>query len=255
MSEEDGVRLLGSLRAVEVPASGGVSVERAIRAGRRTKSLRVAAAGLVVLVVAGVLPFLVKPGGGPPPVAATTFDPFVRTISVGSLPGLKADLFTTGRTSQSISLRPEGGGDRMASVNVHTAGAAKPMGGEPVADVNGRRALWNDTYLAIEWEPDAWAFVQVQGFPDPMARSRALAESLRFDGHVQIKVPYTVQTSWQIYRVVDDAGDVQLEFENFVRVSLRGGVGFAQGDVPQADLDALAKSVQRADPPVTNPFR
>ena len=44
MSEEDGARLLGPLRTMDVPASDGVSVARAIRSGKRTKALRVAAA-------------------------------------------------------------------------------------------------------------------------------------------------------------------------------------------------------------------
>ncbi len=254
MSEEDGARLLGPLRTAEVPASDGVSVDRAIRSGKRAKSLRVAAAGAVVLLVAGVLPLLLRPSAEPP-VAVRTFDPLVRTISAGPVPGLRQESFTTGRTSQSIRLRPVGGGDQAASVTVFAAGTMRPLPGEPVPDVNGKRALWNGNYLAFEWEPGAWASVSVEGFPDDRERERQLAQSLRFDEHVQVRVPYTVQTSWQLDRVIDSGGDVQLVFTNDVRLALRSGVGFAQGPAPQEEVEALEKSVRPADPPVTNPFR
>ncbi|SEP93550.1 hypothetical protein SAMN05216188_101971 [Lentzea xinjiangensis] len=252
-SEEDGVRLLGSLRAVEVPASDGVSVAKAIRAGKRTRSLRVAAAGVVVLLVAGVLPLLLRPSA--PPVAASTFDPLVRTIGLGPVPGLRQETLTTGRTSQSIWLRPVGSGDQAARVSVFAAGTMRPLPGEPAQEVNGRRAVWTGTYLAFEWEPGAWATVSVEGFPDDRERERQIARSLTFDEHVRVRVPYTVETSWQLHSVHDTGGDVELVFTNDVRLKLRGGVGFAQGPAPREELEALERSVRPADPPVTDPFR
>ena len=254
MSEEDGARLLGSLRTVEVPASDGVSVSRAIRTGKRTKSLRVAAAGVLVLLVAGVVPLLIRPDAAPPPATAVTFDPLVRNISVGSVPGLIPETYTTERTAQKIAL--VGTGDQSAYVTVLKAGTIKPLPGDPVPDVNGKRAMQNDMYLAFEWEPGAWATVQVRGFPDNEDRARKLAESLRFDEQIKIKVTYTVQTSWELEGVRDTRGNVELVFTNAVRLSLQRGVAVTQGGrASEAELDALKASVRLANPPVTNPFR
>ncbi|MDX8032521.1 hypothetical protein SK803_20095 [Lentzea sp. BCCO 10_0856] len=253
MSEEDGARLLGPLRTMDVPASDGVSVQRAIRSGKRTKTLRVAAAGVFVLIIAGVLPVLVKPTQNH--VAAEPFDPLVRTISVSATDGLKPVNYIIGRDVQVIYLRPVGNGDQQGSVNVFAAGSFREPSGEPLPDVNGKRAMWTGNAVAVEWSPRAWAVVSVEGFPDDRDRAQRLAETLRFDEHVAIKIPYTVQTSWKLNRVFDDGGDIQLEFENGVRLALRGGVGFAQGEAPRTEMEALEKSLRRADPPVTNPFR
>jgi hypothetical protein len=253
MSEEDGARLLGPLRSVDVPASGGVSVSRAIRSGKRTKALRVATAGVFVLIVAGVLPMLIRLA--PDPVAMGGFDPLVRTISAGSAGGLTPQIYVTGREKQMIVLRPERGGDQSGSVVVNAAGTVGVPPGEPMPDVDGKRALWTGTHLAVEWARDAWAFVTVEGFPDDRERAHRVAQSLRFDEHVQIKVPYTVETSWTLDGVRDTGGDIELVFTNGVRLALRSGVGLAQGEAPQAELEALEKSVRPADPPVTNPFR
>ena len=254
MSEEDGARLLGPLRTVDVPASGGVSVARAIKSGKRTKTLRVAVVGVFVLVVSGVLPMLLKPGPADP-VAAGSFDPLVRTISAGSAGGFRPETYTTGHDRQSIVLLPEKNGDQSASVVVHARGTVSVPRGEPMPDVNGKRALWTGSHVSLEWAPGAWAFVQVQGFPDNKERAHRVAQSLRFDEHVQIKVPYTVQTSWTLDGVRDTGGDVELVFTNGVRLALRAGTGLATGPVPQDELDALGRSVRPADPPVTNPFR
>ncbi|RAS68937.1 hypothetical protein C8D87_1021015 [Lentzea atacamensis] len=253
MSEDDGARLLGPLRSVDVPASGGVSVSRAIRSGKRTKALRVAAAGVFVLIAAGVLPVLIRPD--PDPVAMGGFDPLVRTISAGSAGGFTPEVYVTGREKQMIVLRPERGGDQSAGVVVNAARTVGVPQGEAMPDVDGKRALWTGTYLAVEWARDAWAFVTVEGFPDDRERAHRVAQSLRFDEHVQIKVPYTVETSWTLDGVRDTGGDIELVFTNGVRLALRSGVGLAQGEAPQAELEALEKSVRPADPPVTNPFR
>ncbi|MET9628912.1 hypothetical protein ABZX92_15750 [Lentzea sp. NPDC006480] len=255
MSEEDGARLLGPLRTMDVPASDRVSVPRAIRTGKRTKALRVAAAGVLVLIIASAFPLLIHPHAGPPPVANSTFEPLVRTISVGSVAGFHPDVYLTGRGRQSIELAPDRKGDQSAHVLVsapHTIGAPS---GEPMPDINGKRALWTGTDVAVEWAPDAWAFVEVQGYPDDRDRARLLAESLKFDEHVQIEVPYTVETSWELDGARVTGDDVELVFANGVRLALRGGVGLAQGPASPAELDALGKSLRRADPPVTNPLR
>ncbi|MGW4206705.1 hypothetical protein ACWEIJ_01840 [Lentzea sp. NPDC004789] len=250
MSEEDGALLLGPLRAVDVPASTGVNVQRAIRSGKRTKALRVTAAGAFVLIVAGLLPLMIRPAAAPAP-AAGAFDPFVRTISAGPVPGLQTSAYFTGRERQLITLTPEPGGHQSGLVEVNAAGAVGTPSGEPMPDVNGRRALWTGTTVAVEWERGAWAFVQVQGFPDDRDRARLLAESLSFDEHVQIRFPFTVETSWQLDGVRDTSGVVELVFTNGVRVSSRG----AEGSVPYAELREVSGSVRPADPPVTNPLR
>lgn len=253
MSEEDGARLLGPLRTVDVPVSDGVSVTRAIKTGKRTKALRVAVVGVFVLVVAGVLPVLLKPPANP--VAVGSFDPLVRTISAGSAGGFRPEIYITGRERQSIVLKPEKNGDQSASVVVNARGTVGVLPGEPMPDVNGKRALWTGSYLSVEWAPGAWAFIQVQGFPDDKERAHRVAQSLRFDERIQIKVPYTVQTSWTLDGVRDTDGDIELVFTNGVRLALRAGVGLATGPAPQEELEALEKSVRPADPPVTNPFR
>src|SRR5688572_11946748 len=175
MSEVDGARLLGPLRTVDVPASDGVDVERAIRAGKRTKALRVAAAGVFVLILAGVLPLMIRPTA-PPPATAGIFDPLVRTISVGSVAGFRPQTYITGRESQMVLLTPDSRSYESAHVVVNAPRALGAPSGEPMPDINGRRALWTGTNVAVEWDRDAWAFVQVQGFPDDRDRARLLAE-------------------------------------------------------------------------------
>lgn len=253
MPEEDGARLLGPLRTMDVPASDGVSVARAIRSGKRTKAVRVAAAGVFVLIIAGVLPLLVRPA--PDPVAAGTFDPLVRTISVAPAGGFRPQTYITGRESQMILLTPDSRSYESAHVVVNAPGAVGAPSGEPTPDINGRRALWTGTNVAVEWQRDAWAFIQVQGFPDDRDRARLLAESLRFDEHVQIKVPFTVETSWQLDGVRDTDGIIELVFTNGVRLGMNGVLGPAPGRVTKAEMDALGDSVRPADPPVTNPLR
>jgi hypothetical protein len=253
MSEEDGARLLGPLRTMDVPASDGVSVTRAIRSGKRTKAVRVAAAGVFVLIIAGMLPLLIRPA--PDRVVAGPFDPLVRTISVGSAGGFRPVTYVTGRESQTILLTPDSKGYESAHVVVNAPRAVGAPSGEPLPDINGRRALWTGTNVAVEWEPGAWAFVHVQGFPDDRDRARLLAESLRFDEHVQIKVPFTVETSWQLDGVRDSEGVIELVFTNGVRVGKTGVSGPALGRVPRAEWEALTNSVRPADPPVTNPLR
>jgi hypothetical protein len=257
VSEEDGARLLGSLRTVDVPASGGVSVERAIRTGRRTKALRVAAAGVFVLIAAGVLPFLIRPSG-PPPVAAGAFDPLVRTIGVGPATGFHPVTYVTGRESQMIELYPDDR-ERTSVSALVVVNAPRTLGtpsGEPMADVNGKRALWTGTNVAIEWEHDAWAFVQVQGTPDDRGQARLLADGLRFDEHVRIVVPFTVETSLPFdgARIVD--GYVELEFAGGLRIGKNGSAnGPGLHWVPQEEREELERSRRPADPPVTNPLR
>ena len=254
MSEEDGARLLGPLRTMDVPASEGVSVQRAIKSGKRTKALRVAAAGVFVLIIAGVLPLLIRPSEQPH-VAAGSFDPLVRTISMEAVAGLKPDTYITGRERQMIVLRPEKNGDQTGGVTVHAAGVIRGPRGEKMPDVNGKRALWTGSFLVFEWAPGAWATVTVEGFSDNRDRALQVARSVRFDEHLTVLVPFTVQTSWTLDGVRETIDDVELVFTNGVRLALRAGVGYAVGDVPRAELEALEKSVRPADPPVTNPFR
>ncbi|MEU3647907.1 sigma factor-like helix-turn-helix DNA-binding protein [Lentzea sp. NPDC034063] len=239
---------------VKSQTSDGVSVSQAIRTSKRTRSLRVAAAGVLVLIVAGVLPLLIRPVATPPPATAVTFDPLVRNISVGSVPGLKPETYTTERTAQKIALVGTGG--QSAYVTVPKAGTIKPLPGDAVPDVQGKRAMRNDMYLAFEWEPGVWATVEVRGFPDNEDRARELAESLRFDEQIKVKTTYTVQTSWELEGVRDTRGNVELVFTNGVRLGLQRGVPVTQGgSASEAELDALKTSVRLADPPVTDPFR
>ncbi|MFS8104848.1 hypothetical protein LFM09_47880 [Lentzea alba] len=216
--------------------------------GRRATALPLAAIGCVLTVLAVVLHPAERPPRG-------TFDPLVRTISAGSAGGFRPETYITGRYKQSIMLTPERNGDQSASVAVHAKNTIGVLPGEKMPDVNGRRALWTGDYLSVEWEPDAWAFIDVQGFPDDRSRAVAIAANLRFDEHLPIEVPYTVQTSWELDSVSYTEGDVVLVFTNNVRLALRAGTGLATGPAPEAELDALERSVRPADPPVTNPFR
>ena len=254
VSEEDGARLFEPLRTVDVPASDGVSVQRAITAGKREKALRVAAAGVFVLIMAGVVPLLLRPSEQPRP-AAGSFDPLVRTISVDAAGGFEPEMYLTGRDRQEIVLRPEQNGDQAAGVTVHAPGTVDVPRGERMPDVNGKRALWTDSHLAFEWAPGAWATVTVEGFRDNRDRALQIARSVRFGEGLQMLIPFTVQTSWTLAGARETSRDVELVFTNGVRLALRAGVGYAVGDVPRAELEVVEKSVRPADPPVTNPFR
>ena len=128
MSEEDGARLFASLRTLDVPASGGVSVERAIRTGKRTKALRVAAAGVFVLIAMGLLPLVLRPSAAPP-VAAGTFDPLVRTISAGKAAGFHPLTYITGRESQMVLMSPDSKGYESAHAVVYVGARARAPDG------------------------------------------------------------------------------------------------------------------------------
>ncbi|SFR29193.1 hypothetical protein SAMN04488564_117117 [Lentzea waywayandensis] len=181
------------------------------------------------------------------PVVAE-FDPFVRTVGVGPVPRFVPDLFLTRREVTSIGLRPENGGDQRASITVNTSGRLSPPRGEKLPDINGKRAWRGDSRVTFEWAHDAWAYISVEGFSNDRERSIQLAQAVRFDDRIEIKIPFTSQTTWTLAGVRDVDGDMELEFDNGVRVRQWGGTGLATGEAPQKEMEALGKSLRPSEP-------
>jgi hypothetical protein len=82
--------------------------------------------------------------------AADNLDAYVRTISIGSVAGFQPQTYITGRESQMVLLTPDSRSYESAHVVVNAPGALGAPSGEPMPDINGRRALWTGSNVAVE---------------------------------------------------------------------------------------------------------
>jgi hypothetical protein len=263
-------RLLDPLRDTGDLPPSTVDVDRAIRSGRRRLRVRRVGAGVAVvtatLVVPAVAVYTLGPGGAPPAISAssappsaapepdTGFDPMRRVVTIGQVPGVAPESYTTARHWQTVMLQAESA-SRTAIIHVVVyapgrqatygpGGVVRPETGTPAEPVGGRPAYWLDrgfdggggTLLAWRWAGDAWGLV----YADDLAgdeRSRELLHRLASAVQVRpgepVTVPFTVPPPAP-YRLVGTTTQLREPGDPFVRIELV----FASED--QADPNRVA---------------
>lgn len=263
----DGTRLLGPLRDGPAPEPSTVSIARALRAGRRTRTRRrvgvALAAGFVAMAVA-LLPAFARglvDGPAERPAAAqapTEFDVWRQAFRVGSAAGFTPLTYQTGRYRQRVYLGPAAGGEAAgeagAVVSMYardrlpvTTDPSRLSGARPAPDVHGSRAFWmadpvtgtGGVEMAWEWSRGAWAFARVTG-PDARAKVHRVAQSVQPGADEAVAVPFTLPQAAvpPPYRLV---GTVTAVADHSILAALL----FAPGEEPSTDGDLLLVGVQR----------
>jgi hypothetical protein len=218
-TEREIEKLLAPLRD-DLPATpAGVSVERAVEAGRRRQRVRSrlagAAAALVAVAVCGLLAVMLRVDGGRDSAAGPPggFDVLTRSFQVGSAGGFTPESYESGRTEQRVRLRLERpaagqtgqtGQTGQGSVTLLAPGQL-PSGWTPTGrrmpDVYGREAVLLDTpmtaaggvELAWRWSDTGWAFAHLDAaFPDLADRAHRVAQSVLAVPADPLAVPFTV---------------------------------------------------------------
>ncbi|WP_232666837.1 hypothetical protein [Pseudonocardia sp. TRM90224] len=276
-TERDAAELLAPLRdagPIPGPAPGSsVSIERAVRAGRRRKQVWTAAGSaavvLVVVLTVGVLPGLLRgidtgridTAGRPAPDA---FNPMWQVVQVGSAGGYAPVGYETGRYRQVVELgdeKPDEGATGSGTITVYAQGRVpgqlgpdwEPLG-DRAPDVYGRPAFWlpaprsggDGVELAWRWSADAWAFVHISGtFPDLRDRAHRVAQSVTTDGEEQpVRLPFTLPRPDGLTvlgtRTGADGGSVlfgtSVEEGATLEVGARLGAEPGPGEQPIADI-------------------
>jgi hypothetical protein len=208
-TEREIEKLLAPLRDDAPAAPSGVSVERAVAAGRRRlrrrSRLAGAAAALAVFAVCGLLAVLLRVDGDRPPAAG--FDVLTRSFHVGSAGGFTPESYESGRSEQRVELtleRPVPGQLGQGTVTLLAPGQL-PADWAPVGrrmpDVYGREAVLLDTprtapggvELAWRWSDTGWGFAHLDaGFPDLADRAHRVAQSVLPVPPEPLAVPFTV---------------------------------------------------------------
>jgi hypothetical protein len=210
-TEREIEKLLAPLRD-DVPATpSGVSVERAVEAGRRRLRTRGrlagAAAALAVVAVCGLLAVMLRAdrdsAAGPP----GGFDPLTRSFQVGSAGGFAPESYESGRYEQRVRLRlerPAAGQVGQGTVTLFAPGQVPSdwtPTGRRMPDVYGREAVLLDTpttapggvELAWRWSDTGWAFAHLDaGFPDLADRAHRVAQSVLPVPAEPLAVPFTL---------------------------------------------------------------
>jgi hypothetical protein len=208
-TEHEVERLLAPLRDDGPATPSGVSVERAVAAGRRRLRARSrlagAAAALVVVAVCGLLAAMLRGDGdresaaGPP----GGFDPLTRSFQVGSAGGFTPESYESGRYEQRVRLRlerPAAGQVGQGTITLFAPGQLPPdwtPTGRRMPDVYGREAVLRDTpggvELAWRWSDTGWALVHLDAdFPDLADRAHRVAQSLLPGPAEPLSVPFTL---------------------------------------------------------------
>ena len=259
-------RLLEPLRDEDPLPPSEVDIDRAIRAGRRRVRARWAGTGVLVAVVALLVPLLALPGGSGSSVDPATssqrpgepadFDPMRRVVTVGDVPGIVAGSYTTARRWQRISVQR--GHSGMGSVIVYAPGrqvagydgdVLRPETGTPTEPVDGRPAYWvsrpSGDRLAWQWTDGAWAVVH---FLDHEAEdeanrdtARRIALAVRVGAGEPVTVPFTVPRPAS-HQLVGTATQLRAPGDPFVRTELLFGTDDLAGAGDYAD--ALSVGVE-----------
>lgn len=203
--ERDGARLLGALRDLPEESTGGVSVERAMKAGRRRIYARRAASALAAVaavVLVAVVPAVFLRGQEIEPAQAE-FGLWTREFTVGSAGGFTPSTYETGKLFQRIELRPASEAMRgtEASVTMYARGAWTPRGALAQApSLGGRKAYWitdSDGLVeyAWEWTEGGWGVASLAGTEANRDRAHHVAESVVTGPGTPVTVPFTVRRS------------------------------------------------------------
>lgn len=207
-------RLLAPLREEPQAAGPGVSVERAMAAGRRRlrrrSRLAAAATAVVVAAMCGLLSVALSGPDGRDSVAGNDvgFDVLTRSFHVGSAGGFAPQSYESGRHRQQVRLRlerPVPGQEGRATVTLFAPGHLPRPGWAPAGrrmpDVYGREAVLLDDpvtapggiELAWRWSDTGWAFAHLDaGFPNLGERAHHVAQSVRPVEPEPLRVPFTV---------------------------------------------------------------
>ncbi|WP_279578990.1 sigma factor [Fodinicola feengrottensis] len=216
--EQDGVRLLSSLRDSEPDGPIAVDVRRAVRSGRRQVRVRqaalpIAGAIAVVALVAGVAFAVHQPQTPTPAAHSGSFDVRRQAFHVGSAGGFTPVTYETGRYRQVIQLVPAD--DQAmpatdATVTLYAAGwypyrngQEWSPGGESADSVDGHRARWlappmirsGAVELAWEYAPGAWGFVSLRGPSASRDRAYKVALSVWPGAHDAVPMPAQIKAS------------------------------------------------------------
>lgn len=206
--------LLKALRETPDEDLAGVSIDRAIRDGRRTVRRRrvlggaavvalIAAVSATPLVLDAVRPDKPQPVG-PVPTTVQPFDVWSRAFDVGSAGGFTPHSYTSARRWQSVTLVPaeNSGLDASATATMYATGAyASPIQGDRLDDIQGRPVyvLVQDlkkVEVAWRYSDNGWATVTVSGSRASADRARHVAESIQLrDKAVPLTVPFTIGRS------------------------------------------------------------
>jgi len=206
-------KLLAPLRADVPGPPSGVSVERAVEAGRRRQRVRSrltgVAAALAVVAVCGLLALMMRVDDGRDSAASGEFGLGVptRSFSVGSAGGFTPESYEGGRYEQRVRLRlerPVPGQVGRGTVTLLAPGRLPsdwaPTGRE-MPDVYGREAVLLDTpvtapggvELAWRWSDTGWGFAHLEGdFPDLADRAHRVAQSVLPLPAEPLAVPFTL---------------------------------------------------------------
>lgn len=210
-TEREIEKLLAPLRDDVPTTPSGISVERAVEAGRRRLRTRSRLAGvataLVVVAVCGLLAVMLRvdrdSAAGPP----GGFDPLTRSFQVGSAGGFTPESYESGRYEQKVQLRlerPAPGQVGRGTITMLAPGQLPPdwaPGGRRMPDVYGREAVLLDVpltapggvELAWRWSDTGWAFAHLDSdFPDLGDRAHRVAQSVHPVPAEPLTVPFTM---------------------------------------------------------------
>jgi hypothetical protein len=227
--DQDYAGLLKALREDKSTDTGteGISIDRAVQDGRRTVRRRRVIGGLAVVALiaaASTSPLLLnairdRDNGqpvGPAPGTAQPFSIWSQAFEAGSAGGFTPSVYTTGKSSQQIRMRPasEAVGDSTAGVTMVAPGF-EPGAGEDtgsgsgtigwttetqIDDIDGRPAYRlyqaKDTVtIAWQYADDSWGYAWVAGPAAQEDRARHIAESVHRGIGRPVTVPFTVGRS------------------------------------------------------------
>jgi hypothetical protein len=215
--ENDGRRLLSSLRDVTPEEQTVVDVRRAMKSGRRQVRVRQAALPVVgaIVLVAMVISVALAVQRPPTQPAAQSagFNVLRQAFHIGSAAGFTPQSYETGRYRQRMSLTPANAGAMLGTDAVVTMyargwfpyynGIEWTPAGESGDLVENHRTLWltqpvtrpGAVELAWEYAPGAWGFVSVKGPAASRDRAYKVALSVWAGASDLVTIPATVPKS------------------------------------------------------------
>lgn len=215
--EREAEQLLAPLREVETAGPGSVDVGGAVRRGRSVQRGRIAgsALGIVLAIVAGVVvvPALVQ-RAAPPATGRGEFSPLRQEFSAGPAAGFTPSSYTTGRYRQ---VAEYASGDHYAYVVFYAAGEQPepgwtPRGTQtapvfsaqpPAVDLADPVVQPGHTELAWQWQPGAWAIVDVPPqVPDAKTVARKIAQNTGSGYRLRVRTPFSIAAPPHGYHVI-----------------------------------------------------
>lgn len=230
MNREDQeiAEMIATLRQTEPDDRHGVSIERAMKTGRRKVYTRrsvgvlTAMAAVVAVSVASTAISNQFTSELQPAARYDRFDVWTQEFTIGSAGGFTPTTYETGEHEQFIYLRPadQNGPLKLAqaSVNLWPAGRPfefngttdppEPMAAPPAAPglrlykpLRYRNVMASEESLVLPWQwtDGGWGFVSLYvpsgGYDQLLSRAIHIVESIRPDAGRRIAVPFTIDSS------------------------------------------------------------